>query len=242
MALQGLKKRRDLMNKLALFVVLFVLWGFVTPATAVITTTYSFECITTNDPSGQSCLSGESALFVDVSSTSDASQVLFTFRNEPTSGAYDSFYIDGVYFYDGVLLKIASLVDADDGSGGDPDVDFSEGANPGQLPGLDLDAYKLVIGYTLDVNEAADSNPSRTINGVHEGEWLGVVYELRGSASYADVINGLNDGTIVIGLKVQGFGPYSESFVNGESLPVPGAVVLSAIGVAGIAWLRRRRM
>jgi hypothetical protein len=239
MILQGLKRRRGLMNKLAPFVVLLVLCGLVSPAAAI--ETYSFSCITHNDPTGASGAAGENALSVDVSPTDDDSQVLFTFRNEPTSGAYDSFYIDGVYFYDGVLLKIASLMDADDGSEGDPNVDFSEGTNPAHLPGVDLDAYKLVTGYTLDVNDAADSDPSRMIYGVQPGEWLGVVFELRGSAGYTDVINGLDDGTILIGLKVQGFGPYSESFVTGESLPVPGGVGLIAIGTAGIAWLRRRR-
>jgi hypothetical protein len=240
MILQGLKRRRGLMNKLALFGVLLVLCGLVSPAAAI--ETYSFDCITSNDPTGASGAAGERALFVDVSPTGDDSQVLFTFRNEGTTGPYDSFYIDGVYFYDGVLLKISSLIDADDGSDGDPNVDFSGGTNPDHLPGFDLDTYKLVTGYTLDVNDAADSDPSRTVGGVQPGEWLGVVFELRGNAVYADVINGLNDGTILIGLKVQGFGPYSEGFVNGEPLPVPGAVVLSAIGIAGIAWLRGRRM
>jgi hypothetical protein len=221
-------------------VVLIVTAGLCLPTEGNVT--YSFECITTNDPSGDSCLAGEAALFVDVSSTADPTKVLFTFRNEGAPGPYDSFYIDGVYFYDGALLRISSLIDSDDGTGGDSGVDFSEGANPAHLPGFDLEGYKLVTGYTLDVLDDADADPSRTINGIQPGEWLGVLFDLRGGKFFDDVIGGLDDGTILIGLKVQGFGEYSESFINDGFIPAPGAIVLGSVGVALVGWLRRRRL
>ncbi|MHC4476709.1 MAG: hypothetical protein ACYTEL_13755 [Planctomycetota bacterium] len=227
------------MKKLFWLVTLLCMLVLSRPATA--TVTYSFDCITTNDPTGASCLAGEAALFMDVSATAVDTQVLFTFRNEGAAGPYDAFYIDGVYFYDGALLRISSLIDSDDGIGGDPSVDFTEGANPAHLPGFSITGYKLVTGYTLDVNDTADADPPPTFNGVQAGEWLGVLFDLKPGTDFDAVINGLNDGSILIGLKVQGFGEYSESFTNNGVIPVPGAIALGAMGVACVAWLRRHR-
>ena len=88
--------------------------------------TLGFGCITNNDPTN--CAIGEAQLSVEVIDL--GSQVQFDFMN---SGAIDSSIAD-VYFDDGTLAGIATLIDADDGIGGDPGVDFSEGASPSNLP------------------------------------------------------------------------------------------------------------
>ncbi len=212
---------------------------------------YNFECITTNDPSGNACLLGESAFYVTVSEVADPEQVLFTFGVQPGfNDPYDSYFIDGVYFYDGVLLDkgIVDLLDADDsadpdGDGifefGDADVDFSQPATPDHLPGFDPADYdSLVFGSIADL---ADADPSPAFNGVHAGETLGVLFDLVDGKIYQDVINGINTGQIIIGVKSQGFGNYSESFTT-TTIPAPGAVVLGSIGIAFVGWLRRRRV
>jgi len=226
---------------LVLLLVLLALGVVCRPAQGLVT--YRFTCITSNDPEGHSCLA-ESSLFVDVEPFG-SEQVLFTFRNEGyPAGPYDSFRIGAVYFYDGALLEIAELIDADDGESTglfqDPEVDFSEGASPAHLPGLDLTAHKLVTGYGLDVNDAADED-SGAVNGVHGGEQLGVLFLLQDGATLDDITTGLDDGAILIGLHVQGFGEYSESFTNDGRIPAPGAILLGGIGVALVGWLRRQR-
>ncbi len=102
-----------------------------------------------------------------------------------------------------------------------------------------------MTGFELeDVNNAdADSG---AINGVHPSEYLGVLFDLYDGQTFNDVLAGLNEGSILIGIKAQGF-PYggsedSEAFINNGVIPAPGAVLLGGIGVCLVGWLRRRRM
>ena len=65
------------------------------------------------------------------------------------------------------------------------------------------------------------------------------------SCRVGDVITGLDNHTVMVGLKVQGF-PYgdnldSEAFYNNGKIPAPGAIVLGGIGIGLVGWLRRRR-
>jgi len=206
--------------------------------------TYDFKGITANDPSGQAVAVGESAFYVTVSDPGVTERVLFTFgvRTGPPyilpDGTEDySYLIDGVYFYDGALLNegIVDFIDADDGVGGDPGVDFEKPATPDHLPGYSP-------GPLLSVIADADGHPpvgGVKGNGVNVGETLGVLFVLDPGKTYADVITGMNAGTIVVGIHTQGFAEYSESFIH---VPAPGALLLGSLGLGLVGQARRRRI
>jgi hypothetical protein len=228
-----------MMKKLVLLAYALVLGMLSMPVQAIPTYTYGFTAITSNDPSGLTATIGESSLFVDVNAPFGSGKALFKFRNEGYPDPdYNSFFIKGVYFYDGVLLNIADLWDADDSIGGvfgDPNVNFDEDASGNNLPAIN-EILKLSNGYELIGD--TDNEPGAA-NGVGAGEWLGVVFNISGTLN--DVTTGLDNGSIIIGIHVGGLGEdgeFSESFVH---IPAPGAILLGGIGICLVGWLRRRR-
>lgn len=202
--------------------------------------TYSFTGIVTSETNLGDIAIGEAQLFVDVLDAG-SNKVLFNFRNAGPAPCF----IRGVYFDDGTLFGMALIIDAS--NGGDPGVDFSQGASPGQLPGGNEISPPFIVteGFLSD----ADS-PGTNKDGVDPYESLGVVFDLKTGMDYDDVLYALSipsdtDNGLRIGLKVQGFDPEDEdrsaSFVNNGVIPAPGAILLGGIGVGLVGWLRRRR-
>ena len=219
---------------------------------------YGFECIT-NSIAGDATI-GEAQLTVNVTDATDTggAKALFTFNN---SGPNASF-IAQVYFDDGTLLSLARIIDSDDYMPGDPiytGVDFSQYASPGDLSGGNNAAppFETTAGFLAD----ADS-PGTDKDGVDPGEHLGIVFNLKDSKTFADVLTALNVGlnpdiyasydnntkewqwsepSLRIGIHVQGFDSKgSESFGNGPPVPVPGAVLLGLLGM-GVAGMKLRK-
>lgn len=247
-------KRLNLM-KMA-FVVLLAL--LLTPMTAH-ATLFTFYRIS-KDGSGNNSANaaiGESQLWVDVTNPGGG-KVLFTFGN---TGSNASSICD-VYFDDGNLLSIASLLDADDplsGPYGDSGVDFSELAKPSNLP--DHNSVALVIPFITTAGFSADSDSPVQPNGVNPGETLGIYFSLLPGTTFDGVLVAMSlpgdppdpnipeppDRTwLRIGIKVQGFADGgSEAFVNDpEPIPEPGTLLLlgsGLVGLAGYGKLRFRR-
>jgi hypothetical protein len=190
-----------------------------------------FSCITNNNAGD--CTAGQTQLSVVVTDLGGG-QVLFNFQN---SGPAASSITD-VYFDDGTLLGIAGLVDADDnalGSFGSAGVDFSQDASPPNLPGGN------VIGFETTAGFLADSDAPAQPNGVNPLESLGIVFNLKGGGTYADIISELTTGELRIGIHVQGFASGgSESFVN-VPVPEPGTALLIGFGLATLARRRSTR-
>lgn len=196
-------------------------------------TTLDFFCITNNNAAN--CATGEAQLSVDVLDIG-GDQVLFNITNSgPVEEAIvRQFYFDG----DGTLLGIASLIDADDGTGGDAGVDFSLGASPPDLPGGNSISprFDVTPGFLGDADTPQPNN-----KGISAGETLGIIFDLQSGMSYADVIDDLTTGALRIGLHVQAFeSGGSESFVN-NPVPVPAAVWLFGSGLLGLIGIARRR-
>lgn len=223
-----------LTGSISLLAVVFAFGIFSTSAVANMTPPrYTFTVITHDDPTGLAGSLGQAAFYVDVIDPLTPNRVLFEFgvlEGFDYPGDDDGFYIDGVYFYDGVLLDdgIMQLVE---GSG----VDFGQPATPDHLPGFDPEDYSSLLSGVMVDNTDAESGAA---NGIQPGETLGVEFGLQPGMMFDDVIDGLNSGAIIIGVKGQGFGPndYSESFI----IPAPGAILLGGIGVCLVGWLRRR--
>jgi len=208
-------------------------------ASTAVPTTYGFTHIIEGED-GPSELAdgaiGEAQLFVDVSDFG-SNRALFSFRNTGPEPCV----IKGIYFDDGALLALASVING-------PGVSFTQDSigsvNPGELPA----ANNLVPAFVTTANFLADAdNPAGTNkNGVDPYESVGIVFDLKSGMDFGDVLAFLEDGGLRIGIHVGSFDPdgrdNSETFVNNGVIPAPGAIVLGGIGVGLVGWLRRRRM
>jgi hypothetical protein len=164
-------------------------------------------------------------LSMDVNEVSD-NRVSFTFLN---SGLIASSITD-IYFDDGTLLGIASIING--GSG----VSFSQYASPSNLPG----GSSLFPPFEAIEYFSADSNSPVAPKGVNPGEWVTIIFNLINGKDFSATTAALASGELRVGLKVQAIGQQGESasFVN--KVPEPSLTLLLGIGLASVALLSRR--
>lgn len=170
-------------------------------------------------------------LFVDITDEGGG-QVRFTFRNEgPLASS-----IQAIYFDDGHLLGIASIVNG-------PGTEFSQGASPGDLPG----GNTLTIPFNVTVGFLASADNPAPSKGVNPGQWVAIVFSLINGATYQDVIDDMGNGSLRIGMHVIGQADGdSDAFINnGDDTPVvplPAGAGLALAGLAPLALRRRRTL
>ena len=195
-----------------------------TPARAAV---LGFGCISNN--LAADCAIGAAQVSVNVTNAGGG-QVLFSFSD---SGPAASSITD-VYFDDGSLLAIASIINDLVLPG---IVDFSQDASPPNLPAGNTVSPPFVVTAGF----SADSNPPTQPNGVNPGESLGIQFSLQAGQTYADLLSDLGDGTLRIGIHVQGYASGgSESFVN-HPLPEPATFGLLGLGLGALVSARLRR-
>lgn len=182
---------------------------------------YSFTRITNNAANNVA-----SQLQLEVSDIGGG-QVNFTIRNlGPTASS-----IAQIYFDDGTLLGIASIIN---GSG----TDFSQGANPSDLPGGNTLSPPFVATQTF--NTSAD-NPAPA-KGINPGENVQIIFNLQPGTTFADTIAALNRGDdgiagthdLRVGLHVISIGTQSDSFVTGSGNPVPAPPSVLMLGMGAL--------
>jgi len=209
------------MKNLVLTIIIAAALMFPVPVSAQ--ATYSFENTTNN--SATNAAIGENQLFADVSDAGGG-QVLFTFRNIGPEASS----ITDVYFDDGALLSMVAISNS-------AGVQFAQDATPSNLPG----GNSISPSFITIAGLSADSDAPVQPNGVNPGESLGIKFNLQSGATYNDVLSGLDDGSLRIGIHVQGFADGgSESFVNDGVIPAPGAVLLASFGMLCVGWFRKR--
>lgn len=197
----------------------------IAPADVIVS--LGFNGVTGNDAGDTN--TGEDQLFVDVGNDIGGmllrdNQVRFSFINDGPNACS----ITDIYFDDGHLLGIAFLENDPNGP-----VQFSQGASPPNLPGGEM----AVPPFETTAGFSADSDPPVQHFGINPGERLGIVFDIQPGYNLFDIPEDLADGSLRIGIHVQGFASGgSESFINEVPEPMSLGLLLIAIPV-----LRPRR-
>jgi len=181
-------------------------------------------------------------LFLDVYSgpaETAANQTLFRIRNTGTLAP--NARITAVYFDTPVgTMTINTLIDVDDFDPngfltGDPNVDYSPGANPGQPQGGLTNLGGFNTGFSADPDVPQPNN-----NSINANEFLGVLFDGTIGAGES-VLVGLHVQSLPNNLNGSGAGQSDWYVSDPVVVPVPAAVWLFGSGLLGLVGIARRR-
>ncbi len=183
---------------------------------------FHFENITNNN--AVSAAAGEAQLSIELTDPG-SDMVLFTFKNVGS----EDMVIAQIYYEDlGGRLTFDSFAPFESG------VDFATGGSPPVLPGGNDPDVDFTETFRVSANNPAPKN------GVGPGESLGIRFDIN-TGVFDDVVQDMVDKDLRIGMHVIGFeNGFSEGYVNNGVVPVPGAVLLAALGIGAVAIQRQR--
>ncbi|MHC4726054.1 MAG: hypothetical protein ACYS17_02410 [Planctomycetota bacterium] len=212
---------------------------------------YGFAAISDN-----SGISGQMAQQLSLEVTPYGSnQVLFDFKNNIApyaSGSPVDGIIGGLFFEDGALLGVASIIE-DPFNVTNP-VDFETPLNPASKSFPEGNTLSPPFQTTAHFWATSSGTIS---NGVNPGEQVGLVFDLKGGNTFANVITAINLGftnpnpggntSLRIGIHVQNLGgdedgdgvpgDYSDSYIL---TPIPASVILGILGM-GVVGIKLRK-
>ena len=220
---------RSMKNQTRMSIILMIVLCAVSAQAGLETETYSFMGITHNNMANTGI--GQDQLSVVVSG--ELSQVTFKFVNAGPAECV----ITEIYFQDG-SNSLFGFVSVDEAL---PGVDFKQedigAVSPKNLPGGKSIDPQFIATACFSI-EPVNPEPAW---GINPEEWVAITYSLQSKPApgkiYEDIIQELNDGTLRIGIHVQGFDDGgSESFIT----PEPGTMALLAFG--GLILRKRRKV
>jgi len=220
-------------TSILLFLVLFIVMPITTKASTV---TLGFVNITNANTDIAAQLSATlwdeaealSNFNLTLDTGPDIVSVLFTFSNNV--GVTSN--VSEIYFDDESLFSQSAVYNSLGGF-----TNFTGWvATPGDLPGGENVGFEATIGLSADVVPGPPENGINTSSDI-----LGISFLLDPGKLYSDVVSGLADGSLRIGLHVRSIGEKvgSDSFVN-TPVPIPSAVLLLGSGLVGLVGIRRK--